>query len=88
MPAETIFTILVGSSLTECMHTRKYFFLRKNEWRKAPKRELAIFDENRRAVRMLNEPYARQKMKARRVYRGGEGTTPVTTACPEEDGRG
>ena len=28
------------------------------------------------------EPYARQKMKA--STGGGEGTTPVTTACPED----
>ena len=28
------------------------------------------FDENRRAVGMLNEPYARQK---KGTYRGGEG---------------
>ena len=41
-------------------------------------RELATFDENRRALGMLN-PIA---MKIEGTYRGGKGTTPVTTACP------
>ena len=45
-------------------------------------RELAIFEENRRAVGMLNEPYARQENKG--TYRGEKGgRTPVTTAFPE-----
>ena len=35
---------------------------------------------------MNAEPYARQKLKAR-TYRGGEGTTPVTTAYPENRAR-
>ena len=62
----------VGSSLTECIHTRKDVFL---AWKiltsgKREPRELAAFDENRRAaVRMLN-PVRAIKMKAR-TYRGG-----------------
>ena len=39
-------------------------------------RELAIVDENRRAVGMRD--------KNEGTYRGGEGTTPVTTTCPED----
>ena len=48
--------------------------------RKARELELATLDENSTSSGIA-EPYARQKMKAR--TRGGEGTTPVTTACPE-----
>ena len=51
----------------------------KNYQRKARERELATFDENRRAVGMLNP--TRDKIEG--TYRGGEGTTPETTACPE-----
>ena len=47
------------------------------DWRKARERELATFDKNRPAVRMLND-------KNEGTYRGGEGTTPVTTAFPED----
>ena len=42
-------------------------------------RELATFDENRRAVGMLNP----MRDKTEGAYQG-EGTTPVTTACPED----
>ena len=48
--------------------------------RKARERELAAFDENRRAVGMLTP----MRDKNGGTYRGGEGTTPVTTACPED----
>ena len=48
--------------------------------RKARKRELAAFDESRRALGMLNP----MRDKTEGTYRGGEGTTPVTTACPED----
>ena len=47
--------------------------------RKARERELAKFDENRRAVGMLNP----MRDKNEGTYRGAEGTTPVATACPE-----
>ena len=47
--------------------------------RKDRERELATLDENRRAVRLLNL-FA---IKIEGKNRGGEGTTPVTTACPE-----
>ena len=51
-------------------------------YRKARKRELATFDENRRAVGMLDT----MRDKNEGTYRAGEGTTPVTcTAGPEED---
>ena len=43
------------------------FLAKKNDWRKARERELATFDENRRAVGMLNP--MRDKKKART---GGE----------------
>ena len=42
--------------------------------------ELATFDGNRRAVGMLNP----MRDKNEGTYRGGEGTKPVTTACPED----
>ena len=48
--------------------------------RKARERELATFDENRRAMGMLNP----MRDKNEGMYRGREGTTPVTTACPED----
>ena len=51
------------------------FFLRQYR-----ERELATFDENRRAVGMLNPT----RDKSEDTYRGGEGTTPVTAACPED----
>ena len=51
----------------------------KIDERKARDRELATFDENRRAVGMLN-PMRDKNEK----HRGREGTTPVTTACPED----
>ena len=41
------------------------------------KRELATLDKNRRAVGMLNP----MRDKNEGTYRGGEGMTPVTTAC-------
>ena len=47
---------------------------------KARERELATFDENRRAVGKLNPV----RGKNEGTYRGGGGTTPVTTACPED----
>ena len=48
--------------------------------RKTRERESATFGENRRAVGMLNP--MRDKNKG--TYRRGEGTTLVTTACPED----
>ena len=45
----------VGSSLTECIIVRMFSsILAKIDERKARKSELATFDENRRAVGMLN----------------------------------
>ena len=44
------------------------------------KRELATFDENRRAVGMLNP----MSDSNEGTYQGGEGTTPVTAVCPED----
>ena len=64
-----------ASSISPSAHTRRDFFL---QLRKARERELATVDENRRAVGMLNP--MRDKIEG--TYRG-EGTTPVTTACPE-----
>ena len=50
----------VGSSLTECMLVGAFSCIKKKMcWRKAREREVATFDENRRAVGMRNEPYAR-----------------------------
>ena len=48
--------------------------------REARERELAKLDENRRAVGLLNRMRA---IKIEGKNRGEEGTTPVTTACPE-----
>ena len=70
------------------MHARKDFFW-STDWlflvaEKARKRELrgycCTFDENRRTVGMLNPMCDENEV----TYRGGEGATPVTTACPEE----
>ena len=44
-------------------------------------RELATLHE-KSMINGIAEPYARFKLKART---GGEGTTPVTTACPEAE---
>ena len=52
----------------------------KIDQRKARQRELATFDENRRAVGMLNP--LRDENEG--TYPGGEGMAPVTTACPED----
>ena len=52
----------------------------KIDQRKARERELAPFDENRRPVGMPNPTHDKNKG----TYRGGEGTTSVTTACPED----
>ena len=55
----------VGSSLAECILVRGDFFLHKKMI--SGKREslsyVAIFDENRRAVGMNAEPYARRKCR-------------------------
>ena len=48
--------------------------------RKARERELATLDEKSTSSGIA-EPYARKKIEGK--SRGGEGTTPVTTACPE-----
>ena len=60
-------------------HTRRDFSYVKIDQRKARERELAKYDENRRAVGMLNP----MRDKNEGTYRGGDGTTPVNTACPE-----
>ena len=74
MPIKTNF---VGSSLTECMLVGDFSCIKK-----ARERELAtLFDENRRAVGMLNP----MRVKKKEACTGGEeGTTPVATACPED----
>ena len=48
--------------------------------RKAREGELATLDEKSTSSGIA-ERYARQKIEGKN--RGGEGTTPVTTACPE-----
>ena len=59
----------VVSSLTECILVRTFSCL-KNYWRKARERESATFDENRRAVEMLDP----MRDKNEGTYRGrGEG---------------
>ena len=57
------------------------FLASKNGERKAREGELATTDENRRAVGMLNP--LRDENEG--PWRGREGTTPVTTPCPEDD---
>ena len=44
---------------------------------------MAALDENRRAVGTLN-PMRDKKNEGPYQGGGGKGTTPVTTACPEE----
>ena len=68
--------ILVLLILQVC---KDFFLNKKIDERKARERELATFDENRRAVGMLNP-----MRDIEGTYRGGKGTTPVTTACPED----
>ena len=70
----------VSSILPECTYSGGNFSCIKIDQRKAQERELATFDENRRAVGMLNP----MRDKNEGTYRGGEGTTPVSTACPED----
>ena len=48
---------------------------------KERERELATFDENQRAQWECLTLWA---TKNKSTYRGGEGTSPVTTACPEK----
>ena len=50
--------------------------------RKGRERELATFDGKSTSTGIA-EPYARQKNESKN--RGEEGTTPVTTACPEAE---
>ena len=71
----------VGSSLTECKLGGTFCCIKKYQ-RKARERELLIatFVENRRAAEMLN-PTRNHNVG---TYRGGEGTTCVTTACPDD----
>ena len=66
------------------VHTRTTFSCIKNVERKARKRELATLDENQRAVGML-KPTVYRRDKNEGTY-GGEGRTPVPTACPEDRG--
>ena len=65
------------------VHARRDFFLNEEiDERKARERVLATHSmKDRRAVGMLN-PMRDKKIKG--TYRGGEGMTPVTTACPED----
>ena len=51
----------------------------RNSGKRQRERVLAAFDEIRRAVGML-----RALKKKEGTYRGGEGMTPVVTACPED----
>ena len=52
------------------VHARSWLFLakKKNDWRKARDRELATFDENRRAVGMLNS----MRYKTTKARTGGK----------------
>ena len=70
----------MGSVLTECTYILVGTCI-KIDWRKARERELATFVENRRAVGITLNPL---RDKNGGTYRGREGTTPVTTACPED----
>ena len=45
---------LASSILTECTYSYGLFLALKIDYRKVRERELATFDENRRAVGMLN----------------------------------
>ena len=56
------------------------FFWAQIDLRKARERELATLDEKSTSSGIA-EPYARQTIEGKN--RGEEGTTPVTTACPE-----
>ena len=74
MPTKINFasSIITESTYSDFLH-------KKNDERKARERELASFDENRRAVGTLNP----MRVKNEGTYRGGKGTAPLTTACQE-----
>ena len=78
----------MSSNSPECMPcSNKFvgnFSCAQIDSRKARQRELATLDETSTSSGIA-EPYARKKLKARTG--GGEGTTPVTTACPEPRNR-
>ena len=65
-------------------HSRRDFLHKKSDQRTAREREFATFGENRRAVRMLTP----MSDKNEGTYRGGEGTTPVTTAFVQKIAEG
>ena len=67
----------VGSILTECTYSYG-FFLTYKMISGNRERELATFDENRRAVGMLKAMRDENEGACR-----GEETTSVTTACPD-----
>ena len=71
MPIETNF---VGSSRTKCVLARTFSCIKKMI---SGKRESVTFDENRRAVGVLNLTSMSDKNEG--TYRGREGETPVTT---------
>ena len=58
-----------GLSPTECMLVRSFFFCIKIDRRKAREYELAIFDENRREVGMLN-PKSDKNVRTKHVSGG------------------
>ena len=67
---------------TPRVHSNKFvgdFSCAQIDFRKAREHELATLDQNRRAVGLLNPMRDKSEGKSR----GVEGTTPVTTACPE-----
>ena len=51
------------------------------DWWKVRERDIATFDANQRVAGMLNP----MRDKNEGTYRGRGGTTPVTTAFPEEN---
>ena len=53
--------------------------IKKKMINNSEKRELATFDGNRRAEGIADP----MRDKNEGTHRGGEGTTPVTTVCPE-----
>ena len=70
---------LVGLIITACTYPLGLFPEQIIDLQRARARELATFDKRRRAVGMPNP----MRDKNEGTSPGGEGTAPVTTACPE-----
>ena len=71
----------VGSSLTECILV-EMFYIKTDGWKaRGRERATCTFEENRRAVGMLNPMRDKDNKE---TYRGEERTISVCTGCSED----